>query len=162
MLLCAMAAALRRLEEPSPHGEDQFEVAASLRVEMRAHNTDGPYVQRRGDFRARFSLQYASADDVLPLVGAGGRGAVWHVDAGAGVFSVQACSVASSTVGQPHRASAMDVPKGRHVSGTALRRWRTCACWCTRATARSSGRRRRHSCSESSRWVLRPAAATDV
>ena len=64
---------LRRLEEPSPHGEDQFEVAASLRVEMRAHNTDGPYVQRRGEFRARFSLQYASVDDVLPLVGAGCR-----------------------------------------------------------------------------------------
>jgi hypothetical protein len=60
--------AIEALEEPSPHGEDQFEVAASLRVEMRAHNTDGPYVQRRCDFRARFSLQYASADDVLPLV----------------------------------------------------------------------------------------------
>lgn len=68
---------LRRLEEPSPHGEDQFEVAASQRVEMRARNTDGPYVHRRGDFRARFSLQYASAEDVLPLVGAGGHG--WEV-----------------------------------------------------------------------------------
>lgn len=41
-------------------------MAAGLRVEMRARGVDAPYVHRRGDFRARFSLVYASLDDVLP------------------------------------------------------------------------------------------------
>lgn len=48
-----------------------MEIAASTRVDMRVGNTDAPYLMRRGDFRLRFSLVYASAEDVLPLVSAG-------------------------------------------------------------------------------------------
>lgn len=58
-----------RLEEASPHGEDQFEVAAALRVDMKAHNVDAPYQQHKGDFHFRFSLVFASLEDVLPQVG---------------------------------------------------------------------------------------------
>ena len=60
-----------RLEEASPHGEDQFQVAARTRVVMKAGGADAPYQQQQGDFTARFSLVYASLDDLLPLVGAG-------------------------------------------------------------------------------------------
>ena len=45
-----------------------FEVAASLRTDMKVNNADGPYQQHKGDFRFRFSLVYASLDDVLPQV----------------------------------------------------------------------------------------------
>lgn len=58
----------RRLEEPGPHGEDQLEAAASTRVDMRAGGVDAPYAHHRGEFRFRFSLVYASLEDVVPLV----------------------------------------------------------------------------------------------
>lgn len=60
------APSLGRLEEPGPHGEDQFEAAASTRVDMRAGGIDAPYVHHKGDFHLRFSLVYASLEDVLP------------------------------------------------------------------------------------------------
>jgi len=57
-----------RLEESTPQGEDQFEVTASTHVEMRAGNSEAPYVQRKGSFTFRFALVYASLEDALPLV----------------------------------------------------------------------------------------------
>ena len=57
-----------RLEETSPHGDALFEVAASLRVDMQVGNTEGPYRQAKGDHRFRFSLVYASPEEVLPQV----------------------------------------------------------------------------------------------
>lgn len=43
-------------------------MAASQRVEMKAGGVDAPYVHHRCDFRSRFSLVYACAEDVLPLL----------------------------------------------------------------------------------------------
>ena len=57
-----------RLAETSPHGEALFQVAASLRVDMQVGNTEGPYRQAKGDHRFRFSLVYASPEEVLPQV----------------------------------------------------------------------------------------------
>ncbi|KAL4452133.1 hypothetical protein ABPG75_007795 [Micractinium tetrahymenae] len=60
--------AIGAVEEAGPHGEDQFEAAASTRVDMRAGGVDAPYAHHQGDYRFRFSLVYASLEDVLPLV----------------------------------------------------------------------------------------------
>ncbi len=66
--LPAMPFITHRSEEPGPNGEDQFEAAASTRIDMRAGGVDAPYIHHKGDFHFRFSLVYASLEDVLPLV----------------------------------------------------------------------------------------------